>query len=110
MSEETYLWAVILIMAVVTFLSRAIPFVAFRNSAEHPVLTYLGCYMPPMIMLLLVLYSLQSVDLGNAPYGLYELAALTVTVVLHLWRGNALLSIFAGTGLYMCLVQWVGTA
>lgn len=105
MNEESYLWAVIAIMALITFLSRAIPFVAFGNRREHPLLEYLGAYMPPMIMLLLVLYSLQPVEFSQAPYGLRELAALSVTVGLHLWRGNALLSIFAGTGLYMYLVQ-----
>ena len=42
-----------------------------------------------------------------APHGLPELIALTVLTALHLWKRNVLLSIGAGTVLYMVLVQVV---
>jgi branched-subunit amino acid transport protein AzlD len=102
-----YLWGVILVMALATFLTRALPFVALHHLEEHPVLMYLGRYTPPAVMTILVLYSLQDVSFSQAPYGLWTLAALLLTSLLHLWRGNALLSIFAGTLLYMALVQGV---
>lgn len=100
-----YLLLVCLVMTVATFITRLIPFVAFRDRHDHPLLLYLGRYMPPAIMTLLVLYSLKSLDLTQAPYGINELLALLLTALLHLWRGNALLSIFAGTLLYMAAVQ-----
>ena len=92
-------------MAVVTFITRVIPFVAFKNKKDHPLLLHLGRYMPPTIMTLLVLYSLRLVDLSAAPYGANELGALALTTLLHLWRGNALLSIFGGTIYYMAALQ-----
>jgi len=100
-----YLIAVILVMAAATFLTRLIPFVALRNRGGHPLLMFLGRYLPPAVMTILVLYSLKGVDLSAAPHGAPELIAVAATILLHLWRGNALLSIFAGTGLYMYLVQ-----
>jgi len=104
-SEAVYLWAVMLVMALVTFATRVFPFVALRDKGEHPVFLFLGRYMPPAIMTILVIYSLKGVDFSSAPYGASELLALGVTVLLHLWRGHALLSIFSGTAVYMLLVQ-----
>ena len=42
----------------------------------------------------------------NAVQSLPDAAALAA-VVLHLWKGNELISIFGATGLYMVLVQVV---
>ncbi|WP_428609899.1 branched-chain amino acid transporter permease [Sedimenticola sp.] len=110
MTDTGYLWLVFLVMTVATFVTRLIPFVAFRERGDHPLLMYLGRYMPPSIMTLLVLYSLKSLDLTQAPYGVNEILALLLTTALHLWRGNALLSIFAGTLFYMAAIQavWFG--
>ncbi|WP_275099636.1 branched-chain amino acid transporter permease [Sedimenticola hydrogenitrophicus] len=105
MSATNYLLLVCLVMTVATFITRLIPFVAFREKGDHPLLLYLGRYMPPAIMTLLVLYSLKSLDLTQAPYGVNELLALLLTTPLHLWRGNALLSIFSGTLFYMAAIQ-----
>ena len=38
-------------------------------------------------------------------YGIYTFIAILVTVVFHLYRRNALLSIIAGTVIYMFAVQ-----
>ncbi len=105
MSEIEYLWAVIVIMGVITFATRVFPFVALKNRGEHPTFLFLGRYMPPAIMTILVIYSLKSVDFLHTPFGANELLALGATVLLHLWRSNSLLSIFAGTAVYMLLVQ-----
>ena len=57
--------------------------------------------------LLLVVYCLRNVDIATAPHGLPELIALAVVTALHLWKRNVLLSIGAGTVVYMLLVQLV---
>ena len=41
------------------------------------------------------------------PYGLPELISVALVVILHLLRGNTLLSILSGTICYMILVQVV---
>ena len=104
-SQNGYLISVILVMAVATFLTRLLPFIALHNKAEHPLLMFLAQYLPPAVMTILVLYSLKGVELSAAPHGAPELISVAVTILMHLWQGNALLSIFAGTGLYMYLMQ-----
>jgi branched-subunit amino acid transport protein AzlD len=105
MIDSGYLFSVIAAMAGATFLTRLLPFVAFRHRSEHPLLLFLGRYMPPAVMTILVLYSLKGVDFSRPPYGLEIVLAILVTVGVHRWRGQALLSIFSGTAVYMLLVQ-----
>ena len=87
MTEPFYLPTVILVMAGATFLTRLLPFLLFRNRAEHPLTNYLGRYLPPAIMTILVLYSLQGVDLAMPPFGARELIALLVTGVVGMVLG-----------------------
>ena len=51
--------------------------------------------------------ALKGINLTAAPYGIPELIGVAVTAALHLWRRNTLLSIAAGTVVYMVLVQFV---
>lgn len=100
--------ALIMIFAVAlgTMITRFTPFLLFPDSKEPPkVVTYLGKVLPPAVMGLLVVYCLRNVSVVRAPHGLPELIAIAVIVILHKWKGNVLLSIGAGTVLYMVLVQ-----
>lgn len=106
MSENGYLLAVILVMAGATFLTRLVPFVALRGLRDHPLLLFLGRYMPPAVMTALVFYSLRDLDLATPPFGIGTFAAVAVTVAVHLWRRHALLSIASGTAVYMGVVQF----
>lgn len=63
--------------------------------------------LPPAMMDLLVVYCLRGVDVSAPPHGLPELIAIAVTAGLHLWKRNTLISIGAGTVVYMLLVQLV---
>ena len=67
-------------------------------------LGYLEKYIPPMILLLLVIYCVKDVSWRQRPYGLPELISIAVVAAVHLWKNNALLSICAGTILYMVLL------
>ena len=58
-------------------------------------------------MATLVVYVLRCVDFTAAGNFLPEFIAVGVTVALHLWRRNSLLSIVGGTACYMILVQLV---
>lgn len=100
-----YILSAILAMAAATVVSRAAPFLFLGRWATHPVVRFLGKATPPVILTLLVLYCLKGVTPAVPPYGLPEVVALAVTVGLHLKWKNALISIGAGTGVYMALVQ-----
>ena len=57
-----------------------------------------------MVMTILVIYMLKGVNYISFE-GVYTFIALLVTVVFHLYKRNALLSIIAGTAVYMIAVQ-----
>ena len=100
--------ASIAVMAAVTFLTRALPFLLF-DRGDHPpkAVLYLGKVLPPAIIAMLIVYCLRGMTF-SAPEGwVPSVLAGLVAVLLHLWKGNDLLSIFGATGLYMLLVQGV---
>jgi len=100
--------AIILVVAVCTLLTRALPFMIFGGKRQVPkVVKYLGMVLPPAIMAILVVYCMKSVDFLSGTHGLPEIIASLVVVVLHLWRKNTLLSIGAGTICYMIMVQGI---
>ena len=54
-----------------------------------------------------VVYCLRNMNFVGARHALPEIIAAAVVVLLHVWRRNTLLSIVAGTVVYMLLVQLV---
>ena len=96
------------VMAAVTFGLRVLPFVIFGGGKKvHPAVTYLGKVLPYAIIGMLVVYCLKGTTFLQPPYGIPELIASAVVVLLHVWRRNTLLSVGAGTVCYMLLVQLV---
>ena len=88
--------ALVAIVAAVTMFIRFLPFVVFGGGRPTPrFITYLAGVLPCAIMAMLVVYCLP------------ELLSAAAVVGLHCWKKNTLLSIAAGTALYMVLVQVV---
>ena len=56
---------------------------------------------------MLVVYCLKDVQIASAPHGLPELIAGAAVALLQAWKRDSLLSILAGTLLYMVLIQTV---
>lgn len=99
---------IILTVALSTFATRVVPFLIFPKGKEIPaVIQYLGKVLTPAVIGMLVVYCLRSTPVAAAPHGIPEAIAVTVTAVLHVWKRNNLLSIGAGTVLYMVLIQVV---
>ena len=99
---------IILAVAVTTFATRVVPFLIFPKGKEiPPIIQYLGKVLTPAVIGMLVVYCLKSTSVLQAPHGIPEAIAVTVTAVLHVWKRNNLLSIGAGTILYMVLIQMV---
>ena len=100
--------AAIAVMAVITFLTRALPFLLFDRGESPPKLVlYLGRVLPPAIIAMLIIYCLRGVSFLTPGGWVPQLLCVGVVVALHLWKHNNLLSIFGGTVLYMILVQAV---
>lgn len=100
--------AAIAVMAVVTLFTRAVPFLLFGRGKQAPrVVLYLGKYLPPAVIAMLIVYCLRGVSFSDLSGWLPTLIAAAAVVLLHLWKRNNLLSILGGTVLYMVLVQAV---
>lgn len=103
MSDSPYIITVLLAMALVTFALRALPFLAAQWLGRHPWVARLGRFLPLAIMTLLLLHAMHGASSEHAAGPWPELAAVAVVVLLQLKSRNPLLSILAGTGLYVVL-------
>lgn len=100
--------ATIAVTAIVTIALRFIPFLIFGENRKTPaIIAYLGRVLPYAIMGMLVVYCLKDVSFAAAPFGIPEAIGCAVVAGLHVWKRNTLLSIGAGTVIYMLLVQFV---
>ncbi|MBR3334403.1 MAG: AzlD domain-containing protein [Clostridia bacterium] len=106
MSTSAYSALLVAVMSAVTILLRAAPFLIFKRKAPAYVL-YLGQVLPAAIIGMLVVYCLKDTNLLSAPFGAPEGIAGLLVVGLHAWKRNILLSILAGTIVYMVLTQLV---
>ena len=100
--------AIIAVVAAGTFLTRVLPFLVFGGKKKTPSwVTFLGNALPPAIIATLVIYCLKNVDIMEGSHGLPEFIGVMVVGILHIWKKNTLLSIGAGTVVYMFLIQMV---
>ena len=99
---------IVLAVTLGTVITRFLPFAVFNARKPTPqYIHYLGELLPGAIFAMLVIYCLRNVSLLSGSHGLPELIGIAVTVGLHLWKRQMLLSIAGGTICYMLLVQLV---
>ena len=96
----------IAVMAAVTMLLRFLPFLIFRKKTPKYV-TYLGKVLPPAVIGMLVIYCLKDISPLTAPFGIPALIAAAVVVGLQIWKRNSLVSILAGTAVYMLITKLI---
>lgn len=88
-----------------TMLTRFLPFIIFPEGKTPPAyIAYLGKVLPYAVIGMLVVYCLKD-SFSNGSYAFPEAIAVLFIIILHKWKKNTLLSIGAGTALYMFLVQ-----
>lgn len=104
--DNAYLLAVIAAMGAVTLGLRALPFLSAHWLRRSPVVQHLGRFLPLAIMALLLVHSASGSAREHAAGPWPELVAIALTCVLQ-WRSrNPLLSIVAGTAVYVLLRNW----
>ena len=107
MKEEIfYMVGIIGVGFLVNYALRALPFLLFsgRNRELPPWVDRLGKVISPIIIGCLIVYSYS----GSAWRTPWPYLAGVVTVALQVWRKNPLVSIVAGTAVYMLLVNCCG--
>ena len=91
-----------------TVITRALPFLIFKEGQETPkFVQYLGKYLPGAVFAMLVVYCLKDANYTSMPFILPEIIAIAAVALIHLWKRNTLISVAGGTVFYMFLVQVV---
>lgn len=101
MIDSAYAIAVIVGMAVITILLRAMPFLVAPLLKRYTIIGRLGRFLPPAIMTLLTLHTLHGSAAENHFIFWPEFLAIGIAIVLQLWMRHALVSIVAATALYI---------
>ena len=108
-SEVTtgYILAAILVAAGITFLLRLLPFGLKKALAGSELLDALSHWIPLGAVALLAIYAVAKINYSSVETAAPYLAGLVVTVGVHLWRKNMVLSMVAGTVTCVVLANWV---
>lgn len=85
------------------FLLRAFPFILFSKKNPPALIRFIEKYIPSLVIASLLVYCLKDVHVTTPPFCAPSAIALAACVMLHLWKNNAMLSIFGSTALYMLL-------
>jgi branched-subunit amino acid transport protein AzlD len=105
MITTTHALGIVAAIALVSAALRFFPALVFRGRETPQSIIYLGDVLPYAIMGMLVVYCLRETSLAAAPFGIPEAAGALAVIGLHVWKRNTLLSILAGTIVYMILIR-----
>lgn len=109
LNQILYLLGVVAICWAIIFALRALPFLFFGSSVKpipKKVEAFFGNVLSPIIIFLIIVWAYSGLAYRTmAPY-----VAGVLTIGLHLWRRNALMSVIVGTLAYMTLVNLCGCA
>lgn len=92
-----HMWATIAVIFIVTYTLRGSSFALRKKASEDGIVHDLGLLMPAGVMVILILYSLHGVWERSITAAIIGLVA---TIILHLWKSSALISITGGVIIY----------
>ena len=102
-----YLLAILVIVFVIDFTLRALPFKILEPLRDSRFVSDMAAWMPPGIMLILVVSTLVDNAQASGERSWAALVATGVTVAVHLLSGRRLLwSVGIGTVCYVALLNW----
>lgn len=103
-----YVLLAILLAAVITFALRALPFLIFYGERKMPeFLVKLGAVLPAAIMAVLIIYCLKDIAVDWRANALSKILAVLTVGISYKWKHNTLISIAAGTAVYMILIRMI---
>lgn len=88
------------IMFGITYILRLVPFLAIRQLRNSRVIEELGATMPLGVMAALIIYCFRDITPTDIVSVGPALVGTVATIILHLWRGQAMLSMVGGVAAY----------
>lgn len=107
MPEPLYLAAGLAIAVAFNVSRRAGGFFVKRAVSSSTLLAIFEKWVPLGVVAILAVYCVTGIDFGSVQAFAPEVAGVLVTVGLHLWRDNMLLSMCAEAATCILLANWV---
>lgn len=107
MPDPAYVAIALAIAVAITVTLRAVPFAIKNVLKGSALMADVGRWMPLGAITILAVYCLSRIDLHHPVRALPEVLGVVVTVAVHSWRRNLVLSILAGTTTCVVLASWV---
>ena len=108
MNSPVSLWYIalmIVVMMLVTWGLRALPFFFKDSLNEHPFIAFIQNRFPLIMMLILVVYASDAYKAKQFSEIQFAVFGIALTAFLQVVFKNYLLSLFGGVALYMILVN-----
>ena len=105
MNDYMYLFTVFIAMGAVTAAERLLPFACSSWLRKQRWVGVVGNFLPLAIMVLLVLHASTGSALARGGLPVPEAAGVFLTLIVQWFVKKPLLSIFAGTSVYVILVN-----
>lgn len=105
---DLHIFWIIVIIALITGALRFLPFLIWnKRKSIPPIIEKYGRLLPYAIMGMLVVYCLKDINFIRVSGFVPQIISCCLVVVLYVWKRNTLISIIAGTIMYMFLIQIV---
>ena len=93
------------LIGLIVFGERLFPFAVFSKRKPGKLIHIFERYIPPLVMIGLMIYSLRDVRFSSLKLWVPQISAIAFTIVTYLWKKNSLVSIFGATIIYMILIR-----
>ena len=94
-----------LLIGLIVFCERLFPFAVFSKRKPGKLIHIFERYIPPVVMIGLLIYSLRDVRFACSTQWVPQISAIIFTIITYIWKKNSLVSIFGGTIIYMILIR-----
>ncbi|MEG0265597.1 MAG: AzlD domain-containing protein [Erysipelotrichaceae bacterium] len=99
---------IIFIVAIITLLTRALPFLIFKDKDKTPsIIIELGQVLPIALIAMLVVYCLKDINVLADNHGLPYILSVISVILLQSWIKNTYLTIGLSTLFHMFLLQCI---
>ncbi len=92
------------LIGLIVFCERLFPFAVFSKRKPGKLIHIFERYIPPVVMIGLLIYSLRDVRFASFIQWVPQISAISFTIITYILKKNTLISIFGGTIIYMVLI------
>ncbi|KAB8036908.1 hypothetical protein GCL60_13775 [Silvanigrella paludirubra] len=103
---QTYILSAIIIMSLVTYLTRVVPFIFFQN-IKNELIKKTGSHLPVCLMAILTIHSIDSLKEFDPNYLINGWIACASSVLFYCTIRSVLVSMILGTTVYYFVLNYL---